>query len=213
MSFSPTTGGKYAGFGSTPEPSSSSNHPSYALSSHAAPSFDDLRTDPLKAASKGWGLFSAALTAASRTVQTTLVDPTIQHLSDPALQQNLRSGLGNVAQSAQRFGEQANGFVKERAGVDLVGKFGELSTGAQGGSRGGVQYSAASLGEGEDEDEGHRYGGQVSEGGWGGQPSKRREGEEPDDFMAIFGDKPTLSAKKAAAAPAAKKKDDEWDDW
>lgn len=55
------TGGKYAGFGSTPDPPASSNHPSFALSSQNAPSLDDIRNDPLKAASKGWGLFSAAV--------------------------------------------------------------------------------------------------------------------------------------------------------
>jgi hypothetical protein len=55
------TGGKYAGFGSTPDPPPQSNHPSFALSSHNAPSLDDIRNDPLKAASKGWGLFSAAV--------------------------------------------------------------------------------------------------------------------------------------------------------
>lgn len=94
---------------------------------------DELRTDPLAAAAKGWGLFSAALGAASRTVQTTLVEPTLNHLTDPALQNNLRSGLSSLAENAQRLGAEAGGFVKDRAGVDLAGQFGALGLGSQGG--------------------------------------------------------------------------------
>lgn len=60
----PSQGGKYAGFGS--------QGPAYnaaeGTSSRALPSFDDIREDPVSAVSKGWGLFSAALGAVSKTV-------------------------------------------------------------------------------------------------------------------------------------------------
>ncbi|KAL7415998.1 hypothetical protein BDY24DRAFT_380747 [Mrakia frigida] len=216
----PSQGGKYGGFGSTPEPSSSNNHPSFALSSQNAPSLDEIRSDPLKAASKGWGLFSAAVSAASRTVQSTIVDPTIQTLSDPALSSNLRTSFGTVASSAQKFGTQANGFVKERSGVDFVGKFGELGlAGGSGTSRGGGGYSQASMND-EDDEQRPSYGGGYSDKGWGGDFGKKKSGGEDgegDDFLAIFGDKPTLNTKKpapsAAASSSKSKKDDEWDDW
>ena len=126
--------------------------------------------------------------AASRTVQSTIVDPTIQTLSDPALQNNLRTSFGTVASSAQKFGSQANGFVKERSGVDFVGKFGELGlTGGSGTSRGG--YSQAARGEDEDDDQqGPNYGGGYSDKGWGGDFGKKKGGGEEgegDDFLAV----------------------------
>lgn len=68
----PSQGGKYAGFGSQssggPGYSASGGGGSESLSSRALPSFEDIREDPVSAVSKGWGLFSAALGAVSKTV-------------------------------------------------------------------------------------------------------------------------------------------------
>lgn len=59
----PSQGGKYAGFGSQ-----GAFNPNEAMSSRALPSLDDLRDDPVSAVSKGWGMFSAALGAVTKTV-------------------------------------------------------------------------------------------------------------------------------------------------
>lgn len=61
----PSQGGRYQGFGSTPEPSS---HASSNLSSRALPRFDDFRDDPGSALSKGWGFFGSALAQVGKTV-------------------------------------------------------------------------------------------------------------------------------------------------
>ena len=59
----PSEGGRYQGFGSEPfTPSSMST------SFRSAPSLDELREDPMSALTKGWGLFSTALSQASKTV-------------------------------------------------------------------------------------------------------------------------------------------------
>ncbi|EEB87536.1 hypothetical protein MPER_15082, partial [Moniliophthora perniciosa FA553] len=45
----PSQGGKYQGFGNTPSPQPDSDHPSYGLSSRAAPSLTDLQENPMAA--------------------------------------------------------------------------------------------------------------------------------------------------------------------
>ncbi|CDZ97374.1 ADP-ribosylation factor GTPase activator [Phaffia rhodozyma] len=200
----PNQGGRYQGFGSTPEPSSS-QHPSFALSSHNAPSLDELRTDPLAAAAKGWGLFSAALGAAGRTVQSSIVDPTLHQLADPNLQSSFRSGLSSLAENAQRLGANAGGFVKERAGVDLTGQFGNMGLGGGRGNRGG--YSSASVSNGDS---------------WGNGPASYSDYPEEDDYSSNSYGNYNSASRPAAHAPAAKKsvtpasankKNEDWDDF
>jgi ADP-ribosylation factor GTPase-activating protein 1 len=59
----PSEGGKYVGFGSE-----GSFTPSSTTSSRAAPTLDEIRDDPVSAISKGWGLFSSALSQASKAM-------------------------------------------------------------------------------------------------------------------------------------------------
>lgn len=89
----PSQGGKYAGFGSGGVvPGSSLNQ----LGSRNVPRLDDFATDPGAALSKGWGFMSAALGAASRTINEVVVAPALEAANDP----NLQSSLGSYAQRA-----------------------------------------------------------------------------------------------------------------
>lgn len=124
---------------------------------------------------------SSSSSAASRTVQSTIVDPAIQQLSDPNLHQNVRSGLSSAATQASRWGTDANGFVRERAGVDLASKLGELGIGGAGGSgRGG--YAAG------------------QNGGFGGPPAgyDAYRDEYEDDYSQV-------RLRAASLGPAARR--------
>lgn len=92
----PSQGGKYTGFGSSPMPSpgqSNSNagsHPSNITSSRALPTFNDLQSDPLKAMSKGWGLFSNTLSQATKTINESVIQPGLVKINDPNLSNSLQ---------------------------------------------------------------------------------------------------------------------------
>lgn len=131
---------------------------------------------------------------ASRTVQSSIIDPGLQTLTDPALQNNIRQGLGSAASSAQRLALDANGFVRDRAGVDLAGQLSSLSVGG-----GGYHNANETRGGGNEEffsglgsrnagrrddlppNQGGKYSGFGSNsGGKGGYKD-----DEGDDFMAV----------------------------
>jgi hypothetical protein len=131
---------------------------------------------------------------ASRTVQSSIIDPGLQTLTDPALQNNIRQGFGSAASSAQRLALDANGFVRDRAGVDLAGQLSSLSVGG-----GGYHNANETRGGGNEEffsglgsrnagrrddlppNQGGKYSGFGStSGGKGGYKD-----DEGDDFMAV----------------------------
>lgn len=87
----PSQGGRYAGFGSTPEPeypttSSYSSHPSYSTSSHSVPTLDELQRNPLGALSKGWGLFSSAVATAGKEINQSVLQPGMTRAQELAAQ-------------------------------------------------------------------------------------------------------------------------------
>lgn len=109
----PSQGGRYAGFGNTPAPSSSSSsHPSSITSSRALPSLNDLQSDPVKALSKGWGFFSSTVSQATKTINESIVQPGMARAADPDLQQSL---YGYVQGATKVLGEGA------RKGSEMLG--------------------------------------------------------------------------------------------
>ncbi|GAA5855124.1 hypothetical protein JCM8547_002391 [Rhodosporidiobolus lusitaniae] len=93
----PSQGGKYAGFGSGGVSSGGGGGGNFnPLSSRALPGLDDLRDDPVGALSKGWGFFGAALGAVGKTVNDSVLQPTLAHASDPALQSQLSAFSGRA---------------------------------------------------------------------------------------------------------------------
>jgi ADP-ribosylation factor GTPase-activating protein 1 len=199
----PSQGGKYAGFGSTPEPEPSSSHPAYGMSSHAAPTFDDFQRNPLGALSKGWGLFSTAVASAGREINESVVKPGVsraQEAYDQGASDDVKRAFNNASTSArgaagwmgQRASEgwgSVNDVARTRGGVDLNEQFGRLG-----------------LGKGSAHDQGY---GQVG-----------HDSPTNDSFFESWGpdtpggDTPvsaTASKPSAGSKSAAKKKDD-WED-
>jgi len=113
----PSQGGRYQGFGSTPPPS---QHPSYGLSSAAAPSLSDLQENPMGALSKGWSLFSAAVVGASKAVTENVIQPGIEKVTDPNLQASVKGYMTEAQKRAAVVGSSANQWSKSQFGVDVA---------------------------------------------------------------------------------------------
>ncbi|KAF7355588.1 ArfGap-domain-containing protein [Mycena sanguinolenta] len=113
----PSQGGRYQGFGNTPSPPAASQHPSYGLSSAAAPSFSDIQENPVAALSKGWSLFSAAVGGAARAVSENVIQPAAERVRDPTLQASVLGWSKNAfgVDVAESVGGVV-GTVKDRIG-------------------------------------------------------------------------------------------------
>lgn len=115
------SGGKYVGFGSSGSPASSEpNHPSFAMSSHNAPSLQEFQSDPISALSKGWGLFSSAVVAAGSTINESVIQP----------------GMKQAGQTVGEINERGFGHLVDGGGV---------STGSGGGGAGAGSTATSRL--------------------------------------------------------------------
>ncbi|KAF7301945.1 ArfGap-domain-containing protein [Mycena indigotica] len=198
----PSQGGRYAGFGSTPSPAPS-QHPSYGMSSAAAPSLAELQENPVAALSKGWSLFSAAVVGASRAVSENVIQPGMEKMRDPNLQANVMGYVSEAQKRAAAVGGAANQWSKNQFGVDVAESVG----GAMGAVRDRVGPSPSQQGYG-------------SVGGYDGESTSLYHDDDDDLFSEYKGyDQPqSLSASTAPASssgmkPAAPaKKDNDWDD-
>ncbi|KAF8213863.1 hypothetical protein K438DRAFT_1802403, partial [Mycena galopus ATCC 62051] len=116
----PSQGGRYQGFGSTPAPAPSSQHPSYGMSSAAAPSLSDIQENPVAALSKGWSLFSAAVGGAARVVSENVIQPAAERVRDPTLQASVMGYVNEAGKRAAVVGGAANQWSKNAFGVDVA---------------------------------------------------------------------------------------------
>jgi len=213
----PSQGGKYAGFGSTPEPSyGSSSHPSDRLSSRSAPTFEELQTNPLGALSKGWGLFSSAVSSASREINETVVKPGMSRAQEIAQGQGGNDEWRNYLAGIGSNAKEASAWLGQRAGEGLEGFSGAAK------DRGlDLDEHLQKMGLGPTQRPGYEGYGQLGKEGEG-------SGGRDDDFFDSWDDQPAAkpSTKPVAAstpapasgkAPAAKKNDgwndDEWNDF
>jgi ADP-ribosylation factor GTPase-activating protein 1 len=200
----PSQGGRYQGFGSTPSPPPGSGDPSFHLSSRAVPSLTDLQTNPMGALSKGWSLFSSAVSGATRAVNETIIQPGVERATDPNLQASVRGYVSEAGKYAEEIGKTANTWGKNQFGVDVAERVTTTVRGMGGGPEGQ---------------------------GYGTVPTQR-SGEIPglyqdeDDFFSEYKDTSptttsndlplpagnTSSASTSTVKPTVPKKDD-WDDW
>jgi len=111
----PSQGGRYQGFGNTPSPA-----PSQHLTSAAAPSLADFQDNPAAALSKGWSLFSAAVTGASRVVNDNVIQPGMERVMDPTLHASVRGYVSGAQRRAQVAGQSVNEWSKAQLGVDVA---------------------------------------------------------------------------------------------
>ncbi|KAI0832637.1 ArfGap-domain-containing protein [Trametes gibbosa] len=199
----PSQGGRYQGFGNTPTPPPGSQHPSFALSSAAAPSLSDLQENPVAALSKGWSLLSAAVAGASRVVTENVIQPGVEKVRDPTFQAGVRGYVVEASKRAGDVGRTANSWGKVTFGVDVAE------------SVGGVVGTVKD-----------RVGGGPERRGYGAVGMDHEEESsalyhDDDDFFdqynggsqqhGGFSSTNTQTSKTVHRAPA--KKADDWDEW
>ncbi|KAH9965810.1 ArfGap-domain-containing protein [Russula dissimulans] len=120
----PSQGGRYQGFGNTPDPPAGSQHPSYDLTSRAAPTLSELQENPMAALSKGWSLFSSAMVGASRAVSENVIQPGVERVTDPTFQASVRGYVDEAGRRAGQVGSSVNQWGKSQLGVDVAGQLG-----------------------------------------------------------------------------------------
>ncbi|MCJ1484946.1 Zn finger-containing GTPase- Activating Protein for ARF [Schaereria dolodes] len=105
----PSQGGKYAGFGSEPPPTSTGVEA-------AMPGVDDFQKDPVAALTKGFGWFTSTVGKGAKTVNDGWIQPTAQKLAEADLATQARITAAQVAQNVQKgtkgAAEQFNRFVE-----------------------------------------------------------------------------------------------------
>lgn len=97
----PSQGGKYQGFGSTPAkpPQERSAGSSNTLS------LENFQADPLGTLSRGWGLFSSAVTKSFEDVNETVIKPHVQQWQSGELSEETKRA---AAQFGQKFQETSS---------------------------------------------------------------------------------------------------------
>ncbi|KAJ7228337.1 ArfGap-domain-containing protein [Mycena pura] len=193
----PSQGGRYQGFGSTPAPSSP-QHPSYGMSSAAAPSLADLQENPVAALGKGWSLFSSAVVGASRVVSENVIQPGMEKMRDPTLQASVLGYVSEAQKRAAAVGGVANQWSKNQLGVDVA----ESVSGAVGAVRDRIGPSPAQRGYG------------TVRMDFDGESSALYH-DDDEDFFTEYGQapaQPNLAAPAPVPASAPAKSNSDWDD-
>jgi len=195
----PSQGGRYQGFGNTPSPDPGAENSSYGLSSRAAPTLNDLQENPAAAFSKGWSIFSAAISGATRVVNENVIQPGMERVMDPSLQANVRGYVSEAGKRAGDLGKSANQWGKSQFGVDVADQVGGV------------------VGTVKD-----KIGGGPASDGYGAVPLEH-DGEssalyhdEDDNFFNEYSDRHDPSHEQTtsqATPPASTSKKDDWEDW
>jgi ADP-ribosylation factor GTPase-activating protein 1 len=195
----PSQGGKYQGFGNTPSSDSVADHPSYGLSSRAAPTLNDIQENPVAALSKGWSIFSAAVSGATRAVSENVIQPGMERVMDPSVQANVRGYISDAGKRAGDLGKSANQWGKSRFGVDVADQVG------------GVVETVKD-----------KIGGGPARDGYGAVPFEH-DGEtsalyhdEDDDFFNDHTHGHEIAHQQATSQPTPQistGKKDEWNEW
>ncbi|TFK55604.1 ArfGap-domain-containing protein [Heliocybe sulcata] len=202
----PSQGGRYQGFGSTPSPSSGSQHPSFGMSSAAAPTLSDLQENPMAALSKGWSLFSTAVAGATKAVSENVIQPGIQRVQDPTFQASVK---GYVAKAGE-VGSSANDWGRRQLGVDVASTVGGVKDRMGLGRPDRSGYGAV----GQDQ-YGEHSGLYHDDDEFFGEFSSSDHGRSsgPNLYDSHGPSRPSDTASASANTSANKKHDDGWEDW
>lgn len=110
----PSQGGKYQGFGNTPIIQHKKSNQSQPLSNTI--SLENFQKDPLGTFSKGWGLFSTAVSKSMEEVQENIIKPNMEQLQQNDLSEEaIRAAkqFGQKFQESSSYGLQAfSSFTK-----------------------------------------------------------------------------------------------------
>lgn len=202
----PSQGGKYQGFGSTPSPSAGSQHPSFGLSSAAAPTLSELQENPTAALSKGWSLLSAAVIGASRVVSETVIQPGLERVRDPNLQASVKGYVEEAGKRVGTAGTMANEWTRSQLGVDVAERVGGLYDTVKDRVGGAGYEGYGALATSHDEEHNRYY--------------------DEDEFFEKYSDgnhattnanhatsSTNFGVASASAAPKAATKVEDWDEW
>ncbi len=112
----PSQGGRYAGFGSSPPPSSTDQYQASQNPPGRIPSTEEFQSDPVAALSKSLGWFTTSLSRTAKSVNESYIQPTAKNIaaSDLAAQARaaaLQAGTG-LQTSAKSASESFNRFVE-----------------------------------------------------------------------------------------------------
>ncbi|GAB0138128.1 hypothetical protein EsDP_00006372 [Epichloe bromicola] len=101
----PSQGGKYAGFGNTPDPTPTSQG--------GIPNLEDLQKDPVAALAKGFGWFASTVTKTAKTVNDGYIQPTAKQIADGDFAKQAQLTAAQLAKQAQMAGKSAqDGFSR-----------------------------------------------------------------------------------------------------
>ncbi|OCH96000.1 ArfGap-domain-containing protein [Obba rivulosa] len=201
----PSQGGRYQGFGNSPSPMPGPQHPSFGLSSAAAPSLSELQENPVAALSKGWSLLSSAVIGASRVVTENVIQPGMEKVMDPNFQAAARGYVSEAGKRVGEVGRTANMLAKQKFGVDVAEQVGGV-----------VGTVRERVGAGPE----RRGYGQVDMAYE--ESSALYHDDDFDDFGSFHGEgrsAETLASPGPLASPtpathaAAGKKQEDWDEW
>ncbi|THG96221.1 hypothetical protein EW026_g5574 [Hermanssonia centrifuga] len=126
----PSQGGRYQGFGNTPSPS---QHPSYGLSSAAAPSLSEFQENPVPRV----------------LYRKNVIQPGMEKVMDPTFQAGVKGYVTEAGKRAGEAGRTANMWTKHTIGVDVAEQVGgvvgtvrdKIGTGPQNRGYGSLQQS------------------------------------------------------------------------
>ncbi|KIJ37421.1 hypothetical protein M422DRAFT_60984 [Sphaerobolus stellatus SS14] len=97
----PSQGGRYGGFGNTPDPEPVSG--------------GDIQTETVRALSKGWSIFSGAIASVTETV----VKPGLERVADPEFREKMGTYVSTASQKAAAAAGTANAWGRQQFGVDV----------------------------------------------------------------------------------------------
>ncbi|KAI3404934.1 hypothetical protein KGF56_002263 [Candida oxycetoniae] len=113
----PSQGGKYAGFGNTPQPNSSSNSTSSNGSSLSSFTIDNFQKDPLGTFTKGWSLFSSSVAKSMQEVNDSVIQPGLHSIQQSEFGNETKKAMAQFGQKMQetgKYGQQTfQTFTKE----------------------------------------------------------------------------------------------------
>ncbi|KAF9427485.1 Zn finger-containing GTPase- Activating Protein for ARF [Podila epigama] len=97
----PSQGGKYGGFGNTPNPPPQND----------TLDVNDILNDPAAALSKGWSLLSTTLAAGANMINENVIKPTAATVTDPDFQSKVGGYVSTLGQKVQEGGRSLGTMV------------------------------------------------------------------------------------------------------
>jgi ADP-ribosylation factor GTPase-activating protein 1 len=140
----------------------------------------------MAALAKGWSLFAGAVSGASKAINESVIQPSVERVQDPTFQANMRGYVSSAGKQISQAGSSANEWGKGQFGVDIGGKIGSVvGTGRERAGYGSVPQGAGGYEE----------------------TSALYHDEEDEDDMGRFHDAPSQQPAKTSTS-----KKDGWDD-